>query len=56
MVYLFLAILSSALIAVIMRLSSGKVTASNTMLAANYAVCLMLVLYWGAYWLLRKKY
>ena len=40
--YLFLAILSSALIAVIMRLSSGKVRANLSMLAANYLVCLLL--------------
>ena len=25
-------------------------------LAASYAVCLMLVLYWGAYFVLKKKY
>lgn len=42
MVYLLLAILSSALIAVIMRLSSGKVKANLSMLAANYLVCLLL--------------
>ena len=47
MIYLLLAILSSTLISVIMRLSSGKVTASNTMLAANYAVCLMLAGIYG---------
>ena len=42
MLYLLLAILSSALIAVIMRLSSGKVKANLSMLAANYLVCLLL--------------
>ena len=42
MLYLLSAILSSALIAVIMRLSSGKVKANLTMLAANYGVCLLL--------------
>lgn len=42
MLYLLLAILSSTLISVVMRLSSGKVTASKTMLAANYLVCLTL--------------
>ena len=47
MLYLLLAILSSTLISVIMRLSSGKVTASNTMLAANYGVCLMLAGIYG---------
>lgn len=25
-------------------------------LAAAYAVCLMLILYWGSYWVLQKKY
>ncbi|MBQ2700802.1 MAG: hypothetical protein IJF65_06545 [Clostridia bacterium] len=24
--------------------------------AASYALCLMLILYWSAYWILRKKY
>ena len=24
--------------------------------AAAYAVCLMLILYWGSYWVLKKKY
>ena len=47
MLYLLLAILSSTLISVIMRLSSGKVTASNTMLAANYGVCLILAGIYG---------
>lgn len=42
MLYLLLAILSSALIAIIMRLSSGKVRANLSMLAANYLVCLLL--------------
>jgi drug/metabolite transporter (DMT)-like permease len=47
MFYLLLAVLSSTLISVIMRLSSGKVTASNTMLAANYLVCLILAGIYG---------
>jgi len=42
MLYLLLAIASSALIAVIMRLSSQKVTANNSMLAVNYLTCLLL--------------
>ena len=49
MVYLFLAILSSALIAVIMRLSSGKVHANLSMLAANYLVCLLLAAAFGKF-------
>ena len=47
--YLFLAILSSALIAVIMRLSSGKVHANLSMLAANYLVCLLLAAVFGKF-------
>lgn len=47
--YLFLAILSSALIAVIMRLSSGKVHANLSMLAANYLVCLLLAAAFGKF-------
>ena len=48
MVALLLAILSSTLIAVIMRLSTGRVTAKGSMLAANYLVCALLsALYMG---------
>lgn len=39
MIYLLLAICSSASIAVIMRLSADKVKANISMLAANYVVC-----------------
>lgn len=42
MLYLLLAILSSALIAVIMRISSRTVTANIRMLAVNYLTCLLL--------------
>jgi uncharacterized membrane protein len=48
--YLFILIAGSAVIVL-------KVLHQDLLsLAASYAVCLMLVLYWGAYWLLRKKY
>ena len=42
MFYLLLAILGSALISVIMRLSSNRVTARLSMLCANYLMCLTL--------------
>ena len=42
MLYLLLAIASSAMIAVIMRISSHKVKANISMLAVNYVTCLML--------------
>lgn len=42
MIFLLLAILSSAMIAVIMRISSDKVSANLSMLAANYLVCSLL--------------
>lgn len=47
MLYLLLAILSSATIAIVMRLSSHKVKSNNTMLAANYLVCLVLAAAFG---------
>ena len=40
MLYLLLAIVSSALVSVIMRLSSHKVSGSTGMLAVNYLMCL----------------
>lgn len=40
MLYLLLAIVSSALIAVIMRVSARYVQAKRSMLAANYVTCL----------------
>lgn len=42
MLYLLLAIASSATIAIIMRISAGKVTANSSMLAVNYITCLLL--------------
>lgn len=42
MIYLLLAICSSAAIAVIMRISADKVKANISMLAANYVVCTFL--------------
>ena len=42
MLYLILAIMSSSLIAVIMRISTGKVRANFSMLAVNYITCLIL--------------
>lgn len=48
MLYLILAFLSSAAIAIAMRLSSHKVTGAYSMLAVNYVVCtLMAVVYAG---------
>ena len=42
MIYLILAIASSATIAVIMRISSNKVKSNMSMLATNYMTCLLL--------------
>lgn len=42
MLYLCLAILSSAAIALLMRISSGKVSAKLSMLGVNYIVCALL--------------
>ena len=42
MLYLILAIISSAMIAIVMRLSGGKVRGRLTMLAVNYLTCLLL--------------
>lgn len=46
MIYLLLAILSSALVSVIMRLSTDKTSGGVSMLAANYAMCVLIA---GAY-------
>lgn len=46
MIYLLLAILSSALVSIVMRLSGNKVSANVSMLATNYLMCLSLA---GAY-------
>ena len=42
MLYLILAILSSVMIALLMRISAGKIKANISMLAVNYLVCLLL--------------
>ena len=42
MVYLLLAVLSSSMISIIMRLSSGKIRANLSMLATNYFICTVL--------------
>ena len=42
MIYLILAVLSSALISIIMRISTGKVQANLSMLATNYLICAFL--------------
>ena len=42
MIYLLLAIISSAMIAVLMRVSAHKVTSNISMLAMNYLTCLLL--------------
>jgi drug/metabolite transporter (DMT)-like permease len=40
--FLFLAILSSSMISIVMRLSSSKISANLTMIATNYFVCSLL--------------
>ena len=42
MLYLILAILSSVMIALLMRISAGKIKANISMLAVNYLACLLL--------------
>ncbi|MBE6926548.1 MAG: DMT family transporter [Ruminococcaceae bacterium] len=42
MLYLLLAVLSSSMISIIMRLSSGKIKANLSMLATNYFICSLL--------------
>ena len=49
MFYLFLAIVSSALVSVIMRLSTDKVKADVGMLAMNYMTALILSLFTGGF-------
>lgn len=48
--YLFILIVSLATI--VLRLMGQELLS----VAAAYAICLMVFLYWGAYWLLQKKY
>ena len=45
MLYLLLAIISSALVSVTMRLSAGKVAGNTAMLAVNYMTCLAMAAY-----------
>lgn len=42
MLFLLLAVLSSSMISIIMRLSSGKISANLSMLATNYLICSLL--------------
>lgn len=42
MIYLLLAILSSAMIAILMRISSHRISANLSMLAVNYLMCVFL--------------
>ena len=49
MLNLLLAILSSALIAIIMRISTHRAKAGKTMLAANYLVCFLLAAVYGGF-------
>ena len=42
MLYLILAIMSSTMISVVMRLSSDKISANLSMLAVNYLICAVL--------------
>ena len=52
MLYLILAIVSSALISVIMRLSAKKVTGTVAMLAANYVTCFIVAAAYAGFELL----
>ena len=42
MIYLLLAVLSSSMISIMMRLSSGRISANLSMLAMNYFICSIL--------------
>ena len=55
MIYLLLAIASSATIAVFMRLSSGKVKAGFSMLAVNYIICMLLGLWYAGFQILPQN-
>ena len=48
--YLFILLMASSVI--VLKLMGQELLS----LAASYTVCLMLVLYWGSYLILRKKY
>ena len=49
MLYLLLAILSSAMISFIMRLSTDKISANLSMLTTNYLVCSLLGAVYGGF-------
>lgn len=55
MLCLFLAIASSAMIAIVMRLSSGRVKAGFSMLAVNYVTCILLGLWYAGFQFLPPK-
>ena len=42
MIYLLLAVLSSSMISIMMRLSTGRISANLSMLATNYFICSLL--------------
>ena len=49
MVYLILAVLSSSMISIMMRLSSDKISANLSMLATNYFICSLLGAAYGGF-------
>ena len=55
MLSLFLAIFSSAMIAVVMRLSTGRVKARFSMLAVNYGMCMLLSAVYAGFQLLPRE-
>lgn len=55
MLYLLLAVLSSAMISVIMRISSDKISGNVSMLAANYGLCLVLALTYAGFRILPSE-
>ena len=46
MIYLLLAIVSSSLVSIMMRLSEGRVKINLSVLAVNYAVCILLAVFY----------
>ena len=46
MIYLLLAIVSSSLVSIMMRLSEGRVKNNLSVLAVNYAVCILLAVFY----------
>ena len=49
MIFLILAILSSAMVSIVMRLSTDKISANLSMLATNYLVCSLLGAVYGGF-------